>query len=261
VTMPGARPLRQLAEAYGIEVMDHDPHLGGRFSVLSNVGLLPAAAAGLDIYSLRSAALDVQRETYADPTKAAPAIGAALQYTLLQSGKNMTVLMPYCDRLDNFSKWFAQLWGESVGKEGKGSTPIKALGAVDQHSQLQLYQEGPKDKLITFLAVTNAGKGGKVDSKIAAKSGMDYLGGHTIGNVIDAQQRATAEALSSNGVPVRWMEIAELNEKTLGALLMHFMLETMLMAGLMNVDAFNQPGVEMSKHITREMLDKAKKAA
>ena len=257
VTTPGANPLRQLSEQYRIEILEHDPNLGGRFSVLSNVGLLPAAAAGLNVRALREGAKAVQQSVYNDPSNSAPAYGAALQYALLETGKTMTVLMPYCDRLEDFSKWFAQLWGESVGKEGKGTTPIKALGAVDQHSQLQLYQEGPRDKLITFIAVKNAGKGGVVSKEMAAKSGMDYLGGKAIGTVIDAQQRATAQALSEHGVPVRWMEIAQLDEATLGALLQHFMLETMLMAGLMDIDAFNQPGVEASKKIARENLNKA----
>lgn len=254
VTMPGERSLRKLAEKYNIETLEHDPELGGRFSILSLVGLLPAAAAGLDIRALREGAKSVMQQCWDSPETSAPAIGAALSYALSNKGKSISVVMPYIDRLQNLGRWYQQLWAESVGKEGKGTTAIGALGAVDQHSQLQLYAEGPKDKLITFITLDNKGKGGVANKDLAAAIGMDYLGGLAIGDIIDAQAKATQKSLINYGVATRHMALVDDSEYTIGALLQHFMMETAFMAGLMGVDAFNQPGVEESKQITREIL-------
>ncbi len=254
VSMPGDRALRKMAAEYGMEIYEHDPELGGRFSILSNVGLLPAAIAGLNVRQLREGGKAVMDGLTASPETSPAAIGAALNFVLSQKGKSISVVMPYIDRLQSFGKWYQQLWGESVGKEGKGTTAVAALGAVDQHSQLQLYAEGPKDKFITFITLDQAGKGEKVDGDIASKIGMDYLGGLTIGDVIDAQAKATQQSLINYGVATRHIGLKDNSEFTIGALLQHYMMETALMAGLMEVDAFNQPGVEESKQITREIL-------
>lgn len=254
ITMPGERGLRQLAEAYELETLEHDAELGGRFSVLSWVGLLPAAAAGLNVEQLREGAKAVMQQCWDTPLESSAAQGAALQYALMEKGKSITVLMPYVDRLQNLGRWYQQLWGESIGKEGRGTTAVAALGAVDQHSQLQLYAEGPKDKLITFLTLDNAGKGGVVKPALAAKAGMDYLGNHSIGDVINAQQVATMQSLTGYKAALRHMRMQDDSEFTIGALLQHFMLETALTAGLMEIDAFNQPGVEESKNLAREAL-------
>lgn len=254
ISMPGERPLRILAEKYGMHILDHDPELGGRFSVLSLVGLLPAAIADVDIQALRAGAKAVMQQCWDAPQTAAPAIGAALNYALNQKGKSISVVMPYVDRLQNFGRWYQQLWAESVGKDGKGTTAIGALGAVDQHSQLQLYAEGPKDKLITFITLPTAEKGEQIHPQLAEACGMDYLGGLTIGTVIDAQAKATRQSLTNYGVATRLIALNDDSEFTVGALLQHFMMETAFMAGLMGVDAFNQPGVEESKQITRSIL-------
>ena len=254
VSMPGDRSLRKMAAHYGMEILDHDPELGGRFSVLSLVGLLPAAVADIDIRALREGAKAVMEHIAEAPEKSAPAIGAALNYTLSLQGKGISVAMPYVDRLQNFGKWYQQLWGESVGKEGKGTTAVAALGAVDQHSQLQLYAEGPKDKLISFITLPVAGQGEAIQAELANTIGMDYLGGLTIGDVIAAQAKATQQSLINYGVATRHFALKDDSEFTIGALLQHYMMETAFMAGLMEVDAFNQPGVEESKQITREIL-------
>ncbi len=254
ISMPGERSLRSLATTYNMEIYDHDAELGGRFSVLSIVGLLPAAVAGIDIAALRAGAQAVMDDCKASPKTAPAAVGAALNYTLSQQGITLSVLMPYVDRLQNFGKWYQQLWGESVGKEGKGTTAIAALGAVDQHSQLQLYTEGPKDKLISFVTLDTKGTGEKIDAELAQAIDMAYLGGLTIGDVIAAQAKATQQSLSNYHVPTRHFALKDDSAFTIGALLQHFMMETILMAGLMGVDAFNQPGVEESKQITREIL-------
>ena len=254
ISMPGDRALRTMAAEYDMEIYEHDPELGGRFSILSNIGLLPAAIAGLNVRQLREGAKAVMEQIWDKPETSAPAIGAALNFTLSQKGKSISVVMPYIDRLQSFGKWYQQLWGESVGKEGKGTTAVGAIGAVDQHSQLQLYAEGPKDKLVTFITLDQGGKGEKVSKEISAQIGMDYLGGLTIGDVIDAQAKATQQSLINYGVATRHIGLKDDSEFTIGALLQHYMMETAFMAGLMEVDAFNQPGVEESKQITREIL-------
>ncbi len=254
VSMPTDSALRKLAANYEMEIWEHDAELGGRFSVLSWVGLLPAAIADIDIYGLRNGAKAVMEQIAESPETSPAAIGAALNYTLSLQGKSISVAMPYVDRLQNLGRWYQQLWGESVGKEGKGTTAVAALGAVDQHSQLQLYAEGPKDKLITFITLENAGKGDKINPELARSIGMDYLGGLTIGDVIDAQAKATQQSLINYGVATRHIGLKDDSEFSIGALLQHYMMETIFMAGLMEVDAFNQPGVEESKQITREIL-------
>ena len=254
ITTLGRNPLRIIAEKYALPTMEHDAELGGRFSVLSVVGLLPAALAGLNITALREGAESVMRDLTTNGAKAAPAAGAALQYALLQSGKNISVLMPYADRLENFGRWYQQLWAESIGKNGQGSTPVRALGAVDQHSQLQLYLDGPRDKFITLLSTSPQGHGAVIDAALAAEAGVESIAGQPLGNILAAQQQGTATTLTRAGVPLRQITLPALNETALGALLQHFMMETVLMAGLLEVNAFDQPAVEESKALAREWL-------
>ncbi len=256
ITEPGDRPLRALAEARGMTVLDHDPELGGRFSVPSLVGLLPALIAGLDAAAFRAGAAKVLQPVLggADPEAIAPAVGAAVNVALARDRDiAMAVMMPYCDRLDLFALWFRQLWAESLGKRGLGTTPVRAVGAVDQHSQLQLYLDGPRDKLFTLLLLDNTGRGGRVDPD-QATGPLSYLAGRTIGDLMDAEQRATAETLIRNGCPTRLIHLPRLDEHALGALMMHFMLETILAARLLNIDPFDQPAVEQGKVLAREYL-------
>lgn len=257
ITEPTSNPLRRLSEHYGIRTFEHDPKVGGRFSVLSVVGLIPAAIAGLDVRALRAGAAEVLNETLAaeqDPKAAAPAIGAALQFAQMQEGRDISIIMPYCDRLAFFGMWFRQLWAESLGKDGKGSTPIRAMGTVDQHSQLQLYLDGPKDKFFTLIAPETAEQGPRINGKMVADEKLGYIRERTIGDVMAAYQHGTVESLKKKNCPVRQIHVPALNEKTLGALLMHFMLETILTAHLMQINAFDQPAVEDSKIFAREYL-------
>lgn len=254
VTMAGDRPLRRLAEKYQIPVLDHDADLGGRFSVLSNVGLLPAAAAGVDIFALRAGALATMQAMEASPAMHPAVWGAAVQYVLMQQGIGISVVMPYADRLENLGRWFQQLWAESVGKEGKGTSPVRALGAVDQHSQMQLYLDGPKDKFMTLVGVSPQNRGAKVPPACAKIAGMDYIAGHQVGTILAAQMQGTLGTLQRNGVPLREMVLPAIEEHAIGALLQHYMLETCFMAGLLEVNAFDQPAVEESKQLAREWL-------
>jgi glucose-6-phosphate isomerase len=248
--------LRELLESHGCFLLDHDPGIGGRFSVLSNVGLLPALVLGLDGRGILAGAQDTLAILLAKkPARIVPfAIGAALSATAAAEGKTIRVLMAYADRLERFTRWWAQLWAESLGKQGKGATPIAALGPVDQHSQLQLWLDGRRDKMFTVLTTGVAGSGPIIDQKLAKMAGEPDFGGRRIGDLVAAQGRAMADTLARNGCPVRTIHVEKLEEHSLGALLMHFMLETIVAAHLLRVDPFDQPAVEEGKILAKKYL-------
>ena len=257
ITMPDDNPLRRLAVDVGMPVLDHDPKIGGRFSVLSNVGLLPAMLMGLDAKAVRDGAGLVMTPILqgAEVEDCPAAYGAILNVAFAQErGLANAVLMPYADKLELFAMWYRQLWAESLGKNGRGTTPIRALGPVDQHSQLQLYLDGPNDKFLTLMMLDCQGKGPKVEPDIVTDPALDYLSDRTIGDLVDAEQRATAETLIKRGRPVRIITVPTLDEKAMGALFMHFMVETMLAAHLLDVYAFDQPAVEDGKVLARKYL-------
>ena len=249
--------LRDLCEALSIPTLPHDPNIGGRFSALTNVGLLPALARGLDVEALRDGAGSVVKallETRA-PQDFAPAVGAAVAIGLAKErGVKVSVMLPYSDRLSRFAAWYVQLWGESLGKNGEGTTPVAALGPVDQHSQLQLYLDGAPQHFITVVRENCAGSGPRVSADLAKIARAEYLSGHATGDLVAAQQKAIPEALLAAGRPVRTIDLERLDERALGALLMHFMLETILAGHLLGVDPFDQPAVESGKIITRRYL-------
>jgi glucose-6-phosphate isomerase len=256
ITEPTDNPLRRLVTEIGGTVIDHDPRIGGRYAVLSPVGVLPLMAAGLDPVALRQGAADVWQPILdgAPPERCSPARGAALAVAAAEAGLGITVLLCYADRLAEFGMWFRQLWAESLGKSGRGTTPIRAMGTVDQHSQLQLYLDGPRDKLFTFLTAPTAGIGTPVSPALVADPRIAYLAGHSLGDLLDAEARATIESLARRGRPVRVIEFGRLSEQTFGALFMHFMLETILTADLIEVDPFDQPAIEEGKQLTRHYL-------
>lgn len=248
--------LRDLLEDFGCAFLDHEIEIGGRYSCLTNVGLILAIARGLDPFAIRAGASDVITQllsgSYEDFM---PVLGAATSIGLYRD-KNISnvVMMPYVNQLARFANWYVQLWAESLGKDGLGMTPIAALGPVDQHSQLQLYMDGPSDKLITIIATATTGKGPHVPKDLADKSGLDYMADRHVGDLVSAQARATVEALQQAGRPVRYIRVPLINEYVLGQLLMSFMVETIIAAGLLGVDAYNQPAVEIGKGIARDHL-------
>ena len=257
VTKPGSNPLRRMAEAMGVRVLDHDPKLGGRFSALSITGLLPATIAGVDALAARAGAQAVLDGMLgaAGPGDCAPAVGAAISIGLLRArGIGATVLMPYCDRLAPFARWFRQLWAESLGKDGNGTTPIASMGTVDQHSQLQLYLDGPADKMFTILTVAPGADDLPMPRHEGAGGEPGWLAGRTMGALLQASARATAEALTARGRPVRAIHLAKLDAASIGAMMMHFMLETVIAAHLLGVDPFDQPAVEQGKALTRDLV-------
>jgi glucose-6-phosphate isomerase len=249
--------MRDLLGKHQVAMLDHDPGVGGRFSALTNVGLLPAAALGLDIGAIRRGAARALAPVLAKkPAADVPAaLGAALAVALAESkGKSISVVMAYADRLERFTHWYVQLWAESLGKNGKGTTPVAALGPVDQHSQVQLYIGGPRDKLFTVVSVDTRGRGPRIDTELARLAGEPGLGGKTIGDLAAAEARATAETLARNGCPVRTIHLPTLDAESLGELMMHFMLETIVAAHLLGVDAFDQPAVEEGKVLAKKYL-------
>lgn len=249
--------LRDLLSQYKVPMLEHHTGVGGRFSVLTNVGLLPAAMLGLDVVAVRAgAALALKPVLEKKKAKEVPAaVGAALSVALSETkNKGISVVMAYADRLERFTRWYVQLWAESLGKDGKGTTPIGALGPVDQHSQLQLFIAGPRDKLFTVITTDRAGKGPRMDKELSKVAGEAGFGGKSIGDLVAAQGRATADTLAKNGCPVRTIHLTEIDEESMGELLMHFMLETIIAAHLLGVDAFDQPAVEEGKVLAKKYL-------
>ena len=249
--------LRDLLGKFRVPMLDHDPGVGGRYSALTNVGLLPAAMLGLDVGAIREGAgLALAPVLSKKPAAQVPAaLGAALSVALAESkGKSISVLLAYCDRLQRLTHWYVQLWAESLGKNGKGTTPLAALGPVDQHSQLQLFIAGPRDKLFTVVTVGAAGQGPRIDGELAKLAGEPGFSGKTIGDLVAAEGRATAETLAKNGCPVRTIHIDRLDEESLGELMMHLMLETIIAAHLLGIDAFDQPAVEEGKVLAKKYL-------
>jgi glucose-6-phosphate isomerase len=248
--------LRDLLEPQGVAFLEHHTGIGGRFSVLTNVGLLPASVAGLNPISVRNGAARALKPVLDGraPKDVPAAIGAALAVAAAGGGRNIAVMLAYADRLDRFAKWYVQLWAESLGKSGKGTQPVAAMGPVDQHSQLQLFIAGPRDKLFTVMTTDGQGLGPKIDPELARLAGEPDFGGRTIGDLVAAQGRATADTLAKNGCPVRHLHVPALDAESMGELLMHFMLETIIAAHLLGVDAFDQPAVEEGKVLAKRYL-------
>src|SRR3954469_8107448 len=210
ITEPHQSALADFADSIGAVKLDHPTGVGGRYSVLTMVGALPGLCMGLNFKQLRAgaqAALD-QVLNASTPADAPAAVGAALHQALAEQNKlATTILWPYTDGLAVFGGWWRQLWAESLGKDGKGSTPVSALGPVDQHSQLQLFIAGQRDKLFTVITANRKGTGPRMPPELANAVYEPGLGGRTIGDLVAAQGRATAETLAKNGCPVRTFEV------------------------------------------------------
>ena len=257
ITEAKSSPLSRLAQKWGMVQIPHDPVIGGRYSSLSLVGLLPAAIAGLDPVAARRGAEPVMASLLTS-AQADPAIGAALQCGLAEErGVNATVVMPYSDRLGTLGFWYRQLWAESVGKDGYGTLPVRAVGTVDQHSQLQLYLDGPNDKFYTVIQTPVVETGRLMRTSFAGDdSELSYLANRSMGDLFDCMQRATADTLISNNRPTRVMTLDRVDEESVGALMMHFIAETIIASDMWGVDAFDQPAVEEGKVLARDYLSK-----
>ena len=264
VTDPEKGNLRKILKTEGYRSLDVPPGVGGRFSVFTPVGLLPAAVSGIDIGELLAGAADMDARTRIEGLRENPAyMAGALQYLAnTAKGKRMSVMMPYSQGLRDTADWYRQLWAESLGKKrdvngtvvSVGQTPIKALGATDQHSQVQLYMEGPNDKTFTFARVERFDKEAVVPGMFADMEGVGYLGGRGLGELINAEQTATETALMAAGRPSARITLPSLNAFTLGQTLYMLEVETAFAGGLYNINPFDQPGVEEGKLLTYAMM-------
>ena len=265
VTDPAKGALRALARAEGILTLDIPPNVGGRFSVLTAVGLLPAALIGIDVTRLVAGAAEMRKRCVTPELARNPAgVFATLQWLAdTRHQRPIQVLMPYSDPLRDLAAWFVQLWAESLGKHrtpgdpGFGPTPIPALGATDQHSQVQLFMEGPGDKTVTFIAVREPASDVAIPALHADVPELGYLAGHHLGELLDIERRATAGALARRGRPNMTIEIDRVDAEAFGALLMLFELATVYAGALYGVDPMDQPGVELGKQFTYAMLGRA----
>ena len=261
VTDPKKGALRPIAQQEGIPALDIPENVGGRFSVLSPVGVLPAALIGINTANLLSGAAAIAESCTSPKLRENPAaVFATLQFLAdSKAGKHVHVLMPYSDALRDMAAWFVQLWAESLGKKRTarvhvGPTPLAALGATDQHSQVQLFMEGPADKTITFITVPKRETDIDIPKLHAGVPELAYLGGHSLGEVLDVERRATAGALAKQGRPNMTLELADVSPASIGGLFMLLEVATIYAGALYGVNPLDQPGVELGKQFTYAML-------
>lgn len=259
VTDPQNGVFRAFADETGCRSLELPSSVGGRYSVLSSAALAEAYAMGIDIDGLLFGA-GVMREMtaedcdfFSNPAKLMSAASCFHE----GHGRNMSVLMPYSSNLEYFAEWYAQLWGESLGKEGHGTAPIRALGAIDQHSQVQLYTEGPDDKFYTIINIKNRGCKAEVPlSACKALAPLSYMEGKDIGEMLSLEAMSTAAAMAKAGRPLVWIEAERLDEKTLGGLIFFYEYMTAMTGLMMGINPFDQPGVEQGKRYTYGLMGK-----
>ncbi len=256
-TDPEKGDLLVLARRLGIPTLPVPANVGGRFSVLTPVGLVPAAFLGVDVPALMAGARAMRKHCWdAAPARNVGVAGAVFLHAFAtRRGRNIQVLMPYADALVHLADWYKQLWAESLGKRvdrrGRtvqtGQTPVTALGATDQHSQVQLYMEGPDDKVVTFLELSEFRKDVKIPRLHGDLASLGYLAGRSLGELLLAERQGTEIALTSAGRPNFTYLVPKLSAHVLGQLLYLFEFQTALSGELYGIDAFDQPGVEAGK--------------
>ena len=231
-------------------MLEHKKEIGGRYSIFSNVGMVPSIIGGLDVKEVHKGAREV--------------IDNENNYNFKQIGqlfkfqtqpKFMTnVIMTYSDALYNFGKWYLQLWAESIGKNKKGITAIHSIGTTDQHSQLQLYLDGPEDKYFTFITTDHSGKGLKINKDIMKSEKLDYLADKKMGDVMQAEQKSTLDTFVNNNLQFRNIHIPKINSFSMGSLIALSIMETVAACIYFEVNPFNQPAVEQGKLLTKKYL-------
>jgi|WetSurMetagenome_2_1015567.scaffolds.fasta_scaffold85053_2 glucose-6-phosphate isomerase len=256
ITGHGKSLLRKISRETDIPIFDIPENVGGRFSVLTAVGLLPAALMGINIKKLVEGAREMRKSFLnTNSSRNLPFLLAASQFRLLNKGKTINVMMPYSQKLIRFADWYSQLLAESIGKKGIGITPVSALGVTDQHSQNQLYNEGPNDKLFIFIKL--AGPGPKLSIKAPGDNRETaYMKNLTFGKLMDTEMLGTIGALTENDRPNLTVEIDQIDEFHLGGLFMLFEAATAFLGEMLDINAYDQPGVERSKQITKKLLTK-----
>ena len=253
-------PLCDFSDYYGIKTFVIPKNVGGRFSVLSSVGVVPLALAGFDVESILNGAEEFLKSFFA--SKEEHLLIKANFLTKFAKDFPITVLFTYADSLEDFTKWFVQLWGESLGKIDKngrsvGLTPTGHIGSVDQHSFLQLIMEGPRDKFVTFIKVEDFENDLKIpDISLKNIEKVDYINNHTFNELLNAECDATKESLVSKDIPVDMLILDKLDEKNLGELIIYYELLTSACGIMLNIDTYNQPGVEYGKKILQKKFKK-----
>ena len=249
ITKKGSSSLRNLANDFSIGVIDLDNNLSGRFSAFSPIGLLPAAISGLNVQNITKGALSLLNE-YLKKQQIIPSEGAALHYVAQNSKINISVLLTYTERLRNFGYWHEQLIAESLGKKNKGFTPVHSMGATDQHSLLQLFLEGPKDKLITFITLKKQKDQIKINNNLISKvKKLSFLKKESLNKLLDFEMEKVCRLLDEYKRPYRTIILNKCAEFEIGYLMMNFMLETIILAYLNNLNPFDQPAIDKGKSI------------
>jgi glucose-6-phosphate isomerase len=251
VTTGESGPLAELVAEHDLPRLPVPDGVPGRFAALSPVGLVPPAILGLDIEGLLDGAGDVADDLGPSLFDSPAYAYGAVCYALEEEGAAVNAFMPYAERLELFAEWFAQLWAESLGKDGRGQTPARALGATDQHSQLQLYRAGPQNTMVT---VVRPGERADVPIPESDHESLSYFAGADLGQLLDAEYDATVASLAEAGCPAVELEIEQLDAAELGALLYSMEAATILVGELADIETFTQPAVEWGKRAARGLL-------
>lgn len=263
ITDPERGSLRALADEHGFDSFEVPPNVGGRFSVLTAVGLLPLALAGYPVERLLQGARDARDHALEDDLDDNAVMRCALDHVLLmERGISQTVMMAYSDLLYPLVEWFCQLWGESLGKARRrdgehvetGLTPIKALGVIDQHSQMQLYVEGPRDKHIVFLEVQNFARSVTIPDAPGLPESLQHLAGTSMAEIMHAELNGTRRALEQADRPTSTWAFESVSPEAVGAFIVGWETVTALVGELLDINAFDQPGVELGKKIAHGLL-------
>ncbi len=257
-TDPSSGNLRKVAAETGMRTLPIEKGIGGRYSVLSPVGLLLAEVIGVDSRELLKGASELRQRCLSDDIWQNPAymFGAMLYLMNINAKRNIDVLIPYADSLKFLSEWFCQLWSESLGKDGRGITPYPSVGTTDQHSQLQLWMEGPEDKVVTFIRIDDYGVDFRIPAVFEEIEGTSYLSGHALSELIKAEEESSELALAKRGHPNMTITIPAIDAYHLGQLFMFFEIATAVTGLLLGINPFNQPGVEEGKNYTYGMMGK-----
>ena len=268
-TDPAGGTLRGICQEEGYRTLEVPEGVGGRFTVLSAVGLFSAAMCGIDAEALLEGARDMDKRVKDADVHANPAaMLAAVHYLLNEKGKTMSVMMPYATSLYSLADWFRQLWAESLGKQNglskknvyAGQTPIKALGTTDQHSQVQLYREGPNDKVITFLEVERFAQKLAIPPSMKHVAALQYLAGSNFQTLINSEKHATEFALRESSRPTMTVLFPQISAQAVGQFLYLYEVAVSYMGGLLDINTYDQPAVELGKQATYALMGQAKYA-
>lgn len=257
ITDPKVGLLREISNSENIPAFEVPENVGGRFSVLTAVSLLPAALIGLNIHALIDGAKQARETFYNTNIEANTAYKIAkIQHSLYLKGKHINIMIPYSSKLAPINEWYSQLLAESIGKDGIGITPVGAKGVTDQHSQNQLYHDGPNDKLIMFLEILDFKNHIKIPNYYAEHPAVNFLKNSSFNELIALEAQGTKDSLTSQNRPNLSLQIPALNENTIGYLFFMFEASIAFLGEMFNVNAYDQPGVELSKKLTKQYYER-----